>query len=296
LIRREWEDLSAEIRKAIEVRTGPVVKAESPNVGRHSELSATLYTDSGAVFCKGITIAQQHAYMHDNEARINPFLPHFVAPRLLWQIETDGWRLLGFERVVGQHANLSPGSPDLPLVAEAITEIGRTPAPPPELARRSFAAYWSRLQAWHRLGENPPEDLDPWLRANLDRLAEWAPSAATLLDGDRLLHTDLHSLNILVDDTARIIDWAWWRTGAPLVDVGFMVARLVAAGHTPDSAEAWADTIPAWAQATIDAQTTFAVTLLGAWEWLQRNDPRPLWPALTAAVRSWVRHRLAVHT
>jgi hypothetical protein len=61
---------------------------------------------------------------------------------------------------------------------------------------------------------------------------------------------------------------------------------------SPEAAEQWAATIPAWRAAPDDARTAFAVTLLGVWEWLERSDPLPLRPPLTAAARYWVRYRM----
>ncbi len=290
-MRREWEELPPSLHGALEVKTGRVIRAVSASAGRHSELSATLHTDSGVVFCKGITVDHPYAQMHRNEARVNPYLPP-LAPRLLWQIETDGWLLLGFERVTGQHADLSPGSPDLALIADSVVEIGLIPAPPPDVARRSFAARWSRLSAWQLIQREMADDLDPWTLDNIGYFIEQESQSATLLDGDCLLHTDLHSLNILVDNAARVIDWAWWRIGAPIVDIGFLVARLIAAGHSPETAEQWAATIPAWRAASEETRTVFAVALLGVWEWLARSDPLPLRPPLTAAARAWTRYRL----
>ncbi|MGH3608727.1 MAG: hypothetical protein ACRDRD_11660 [Pseudonocardiaceae bacterium] len=38
------------------------------------------------------------------------------------------------------------------------------------------------------------------------------------LQGDTLLHTDLDPLNVLINDTARVIDWAWPTCGAARED------------------------------------------------------------------------------
>jgi hypothetical protein len=263
----------------------------SAPAGRNSEFSATLTVSGGdavadgAVFVKGITVERPEVKAHRHEARVNAWLPA-VAPRLLWTVEVDGWLLLGYDHVDGRHANLSPGSPDLPLVAEAVRMMAAELTPCPVEDAPSLATQWERLAAWRRLTEDPPADLDPWVRANLDRLAGWETGA---VDGGSLVHTDLHSLNILVGTSARVVDWAWSRRAASWVDVSFLALRLMDAGHPPAAAEEWADNVIATPD---DARTAFAIGVLGIWEFLQRDKPLPHRAKLTDIARMWVRHRL----
>ncbi|WP_245959947.1 phosphotransferase [Prauserella flavalba] len=294
MARSTWEALPAPVRAAIEREAGTVVRAEIPSAGRNSDFSATLHTSEGPVFCKGIAGAEgRRGRMHRHEAEVNPWLPSAVAPRLWWRAEVDGWLLLGFDHAAGRHADLAPGSADLPVVAEAVTtlarELAHCPASAPLLAEQ-----WGRLAAWRRLARNTPADLDPWAREHLHRLIDLEGHAIEAADGDSLVHTDLHPLNILVDGgRARIVDWAWSRTGAAAVDVAFLVARLVAAGHTPVTAELWARGLPAWRETPATTRTAFAVAIWGMWEFLERDSPLPHRAELTAAARRWARHRLA---
>lgn len=217
-----------------------------------------------------------------------------IAPRLHWHTWADGWLLLGFEHVAGRHANLAPGSPDLPLVADALTTIGRELAHCPANAA-PLCRQWGRLAAWRRLAKNAPDDLDRWAREHPDQLVEWESRASDLADGDSLIHTDLHPLNLLVDrERARIVDWAWSRKGEPAVDVAFLITRLIAAGHHPEAAERWAAGLPVWRDTLDSAQTAFAVAIWGIWEYLEREHPLPHRAALTAAARQWALYRLAV--
>jgi Ser/Thr protein kinase RdoA (MazF antagonist) len=130
------------------------------------------------------------------------------------------------------------------------------------------------------------DTLNPWTRANLDQLCDIGMAAIDLVGGDSLIHTDLHALNILItEEQARIIDWAWARRGAPWVDTGFLIIRLIDAGHTPDQAERWASTITAWQTVSDTARSAFAVGVLGLWEWLEQSDPLPHRSRLTDAAR-----------
>ncbi len=73
--RHAWDDLPAGAKQAVEDRIGQVLKTESTPGGRNSELSETLWTDHGPVFCKGISTDSPISYMHRNEIAVNPFLP-----------------------------------------------------------------------------------------------------------------------------------------------------------------------------------------------------------------------------
>lgn len=291
-MRRTWNELPAEVRAAIERETGPVKRVQIPTAGRNSDFSATLHLADGVVFCKGIAdAAGPRGRMHRHEADINPWLPP-LAPRLRWRTETAGWLLLGFEHVTGQHANLAPHSPDLPVIAEAVTILARalanTGADAPHLVDQ-----WARLAAWRRLAKTTPDDLDERARRDLDQMMEWEAQAIDLAAGNSLLHTDLHALNILVDGgQARVIDWAWSRRGSAAVDVAFLVIRLIVAGHTATEAEQWANTIPLWRSTPDTTRTAFAVAIWGIWEFLERDQPLPVRPPLTAAARTWAHHRL----
>uniref|UniRef100_UPI0036D2EB0B hypothetical protein n=1 Tax=Saccharothrix longispora TaxID=33920 RepID=UPI0036D2EB0B len=274
------------VRHAVERRIGTVLTAESPDAGRSSELSATLSTARGRVFCKGVTVRSPLAWMHRNEVVVSPFLPEQLAPRLLWDIEVDGWLVLGFEHVPGRHATLSPDSDDLPLVVDAVDEVSRTAPPPSSTARRPMSAQWAKALEVE-IGVAPPADADPWSVANAGLLVEWASRAPEHMGGDRLIHSDLHSLNFLVSDRARVIDWAWWRTGAAWIDPALLVIRLIAGGHDPDAAEKWAHNFDGFATAPHDAITAFAASVLRVWERRFAGTPN------TNAARRWVQYRLA---
>jgi hypothetical protein len=286
-IRREWNDLPEGARQAVEHEIGKVLRAQSPTGGRNSELAATLWADAGPVFCKGITTDSKLSVMHRNEITVNPFLPDGLAPRLLWATEADGWLLLGFEHVSGQHADFSPDSPDLRLVAEAVAEISRIPAPPVSVARRPMSEQWAR--ALRRESESPPPaDADPWSVENAELLVTWTTRAAGHMDGSSLIHTDPNCANFLVSDRARVIDWAWWQTGATWVDPAFAVPRLIAEGHDPESAEKWARQVDGFAEAPSDALTAFAASLLRLWERRFADTPA------TNAARRWAQYRMAL--
>lgn len=254
----EWSELPDSVRDAVTARTGPVASATCTAAGTTSPVALRLRTSAGAeLFLKGVRADDERAvWMCRNEARLGPLLPG-VAPPVRWLIEADGWVLLGTEWVPGRAADLAPGSPDLPLVADALRRLAELGTPCP--------GRWLPLaKRW---------DL---------------PGPA--FDGDTVVHTDLCADNILIaGGGARIIDWAWPARGPAWADTAMLVARLVRAGHTPAEAEAWAATVPAWRYADPDDVTAFAA---GRTEFLvRRADPRPEIAALTAAAAAWRDYR-----
>lgn len=291
--RSTWEALPVAVRTAIERETGRVHNAVLPNAGRNSDFSATLHTETGTLFCKGIADADgKRGRMHRHEAAVNSFLPPEVAPRLLWRTETDGWLLLGFEHASGHHVDLSPGSADLGPVRDAVTTmaagLSKVSVDAPSLAEQ-----WARLAAWRRLAKDAPGDLDPWARDHLDKLTNWETTAVERVTGSTLAHTDLHALNLLSNDGGiRIVDWAWSRNANAAVDPAFLITRLIEAGHDPTAAETWAEQLPLWHGTPVETKTAFAAAIWGIWEYLERHQPLAHRPALTAAARSWARFRL----
>lgn len=270
--RLAWTDLPAPVRAAVTAECGVVADAEDPGVGRQSDFTATLRTEAGLVFCKGIRTDSPRAAMHRHEADINAFLPP-AAPRLRWQVETAGWLVLGFEHAMGGHPNLAPGSPDVDATVHAVEEMrSRAPASCPVLADQ-----WARLAAWRRLRL--------WMEVP-DQYVAWESRAVDLIRGDSLLHTDIHALNLLIDDRVRVLDWAWARQGAYWVDRAFLVIRLIEAGHRPEVAQRLVGALPE------AGATAFAVAVLGIWTYLEHTDPLPHRPPLTAAARAWVDLRL----
>jgi hypothetical protein len=161
MIRRVFDELPERVRREIVRRCGPVLGETAAPAGRHSEISTTLRTSCGRVFVKGITVDHPHAGGHRHEVYVNRWLPP-VAPRLQWTVETGGWLVLGLEQVDGRHADLSPGSTDLPLIADAVSAMVEALCPCPAQSSPVLAEQWARFAAWRRLRRDPPNDLDPW--------------------------------------------------------------------------------------------------------------------------------------
>ncbi|MFJ5739579.1 aminoglycoside phosphotransferase [Streptomyces microflavus] len=255
-------------RAALEEHTGPLLTVEETAEGFNSEIAARVTSATGTWHIKGLRTDHPRAWTQRREATIAPFLTN-LAPALRWRVETAGWDLLGFEALNGHHANYAPGSPDLPEVATLLRRLNETPCPDIELRRAE-----QRLEHY---------------AAHPDDLRHFA--------GTHLLHTDLNNTNILVNDhapqgnQARLVDWAWATRGAAWLDAAYWTIWLIAAGHTPATAEHWAANIPAWHTAPPEGITAFAAANANIWSEISNADPDPWTTRLTTAANAWHAHR-----
>lgn len=266
MTRVAWVDLPVEVRRAIADQTGQVHRAVTASAGINSAVAATLDTATGRVFVKGIPHDHSQVRTQQREAAINPHVAG-LAPRLLWAVDIAGWSLLGYEHVAARHADYAPGTSDLPLVADAVRRLHRVPCP-----------------------DIPLKRLD-------DRFAEFAGDGVdpALLVGDDLLHTDWAPDNVLINDRAHVIDWAWPTRGPAWADVAALVVRLMEAGHTTADADGWARTeFPNWSTAPPAAVRCFAEAKTRLWDQIITADPAPWKLAMAEATRHWVKF-LDVH-
>jgi hypothetical protein len=266
LPRRLWHELPPSVRLATERGIGQVVHVQPVATGSVTDLAAVLHAGSGRYFCKGIETSNPRAWMHRNEARLNAHLPPGV-PSLRLEVEQDGWLLLFFDHVDGRHPDLSPGSPDLPALAEALAEMAAslTPCPLPQV--QPATARWAGR-------------IDP-----------------SLIDGDTLAHTDMTPRNFLIRGSGMsIVDWSTPCRGAGWLDTALMLIRLVRAGHTVAQAETWAAAVPVWNSAPPAALDGFAVALARLRRERARQSSAEHLAELAKAAVDWAQHRSPAHS
>ncbi|WP_432007124.1 aminoglycoside phosphotransferase [Streptomyces parvus] len=265
------DQLPPAARAAIEKHTGPLLTVKETAEGFNSEIAARVTSTTGTWHIKGLRTDHPRAWTQRREATIALHLTG-LAPTLRWHVETAGWHLLGFEALNGHHADYTPNSPDLPEVAALLHRLGETPCPDVELrhAEQRLERYAAR-----------PDDLRHFA-------------------GPHLLHTDLNNTNVLVDDhapqgdRARLVDWAWATRGAAWLDAGYWTIWLIAAGHTPASAEHWATAIPSWHAAPADGITAFVTANANLWAEISAADPGPWTLRLAMAAQAWRTHRMSL--
>lgn len=262
--RTSWDALPEQLRSAVEDHAGTVRRVDTISSGLNASFTARLHTAAGIKFAKGVP--SDRAAAQRREAEINTHVQP-IAPRLLWQVDTQGWHILGFEHLNGRAADLSPGSADLAGIAGVLGQLAALEAP--RCAGRRIEDRWA--DSAHRAGVG-----------------------AELLAGDHLLHTDLNPHNILVTDTGtRIVDWSWPTLGAAWVDTACAALWLIAEGHSPAAAESWASRVEVWAEATPKALDVFTKTNAALWGQIAAAEPRSWKQRLQEAAASWVTYRAA---
>ncbi|WP_246477475.1 phosphotransferase [Actinokineospora xionganensis] len=196
-----WTDLSPQVRATIERRIGPVADFMDVTAGQTCDLTAILRPATGEpVFVKGVAGRSPRMRWLRNETLASP-LAADLAPAVLFAEDVEDWLVVGFEFVPGRPADLTPGSPDLALVGATVDQLSATPAP----ALRPLSERWAVTDWWSRLDTGMDAE-------RLDSIAALVPD---LVDGDRLVHTDLHSHQFLIDGPAvRVIDWGLPGRGA----------------------------------------------------------------------------------
>ena len=257
--RIHWDALPPGARHAVEQHVGRILHAKTASAGANSGIAATVHTADSTLFVKGVPTDHPQARTQQREAAINAHLPP-ASPRLLCHVQAAGWDLIGYEHLIGRHADYAPGSPDLPLVAAALVELQNTPCPDIELKRAE--------QRW----------------------APYAgPAGVEQLAGDTLLHTDLAPHNVLVTDRAHLIDWAWPTRGAAWIDPAVLILRLMEAGHTAPAADAWTrEHIPSWTSAPRSAVLAFSEANARTWDEIARNDPQDWKKDMSRYAHDWV--------
>jgi aminoglycoside phosphotransferase (APT) family kinase protein len=79
---------------------------------------------------------------------------------------------------------------------------------------------------------NPPADLDDWTKANLDRLDAMARRGIGALAGDRIVHRDIRSDNVLIRPDGRVVlvDWPWAALGPAWFDTALLLVEVCTTG------------------------------------------------------------------
>jgi hypothetical protein len=226
------------VTEVLAARMGPfeVIPASG---GHHAEVAARVIGRAATVFVKA-ACSDFGVRSLRYEARVARAVGAPLSPAVEWQCESAGWLVVAFECCDGPHADLSPSSPDLDLLAGAVESLGRTPAP--DLSLFSPSA---------RLGFETAD-----------------------LKGDTLVHTDLNQANLIVTAGGlRIVDWAMAAKAAPWLELALLVPWLIGSGHTPEQAEQWVAQFSVWRETDPAVVADFASK--NAAKWLRKAQENP---------------------
>ncbi|MER6178551.1 hypothetical protein [Streptosporangium sp. NPDC001681] len=258
-MRPQWEDLPRTVQKAIEERVGSVLKAEPAGTRPGAGVAVFLHTEDGSTFLKALPRNSHTELRYGRERRVSTVFcdlpPGLPVPQLLWSADLEGWLVLLYQDLGGRPANLSPGSPDIPLFLNTVTILNRMLTPCPAMSEAPPIA--ENLALIHGQAELLLATMDLSYRALFGAaLKGVAPEA---LAGDTLLHYDLTPRNLrVVEGRAYATSWVLAARGAAWVEAAMLCPRLILAGHSASQAEALLGLVPAWRNAPKGPVTALA--------------------------------------
>lgn len=242
-----WEALPEHVRGAVEGWLGsPIVSATTQPGGFSPGVASRLVAADGRrVFVKAVSASpnRDSPRFHRREIRIASALPADApVPPLLWSMDEggDGWVVLAFEDVEGQHPVLPWKLDELNRVLDAQAALAEslTPSPLGEDVADSVVNWLNRHgRGWNRLLEDPLPGMDEWTLRNIVKLAQLEGQAPSAAQGDTLLHFDTRADNVLLTpDKVYFVDWPHARLGQAWVDVVLMAPSVNMQGG-PDPEE-----------------------------------------------------------
>lgn len=239
-----WTDLPADVRNGVQEILGDrVVEALSQPGGFSPGTADRVRTAKGRrAFVKAVhpNLNEHSPGLHRREARINAALPVDVpAPQFIGGYDDGEWVAVVLEDIEGRHPVTPWVKVELDAVLAALKDLARTLTPPPLADLPSARAEFGEdLRGWQRVAEDPPTDLDPWVKANLSRLGEMTEPGITALDGDTGVHLDIRADNLLIRPDGRvvIIGWPWLCRGPAWLDSALLMINVqLYRGHDIDA-------------------------------------------------------------
>ena len=267
------------MQRAVEdVLGADVVQAHSQPGGWSPGVAARLVgADGRRAFVKAVC-ADADPFtpgMHRREAVAVAQLPKALgSPRLLGSYDDGTWVALVLEDVEGRTPELPQ---DIAAVLAALDRLADVPAPDGLAPVAESLA--DDFGGWRRLAERDA-DLDPWAVAHLDQLVALEDRWPQAAHGDRLLHLDLRTDNMLLrpDGTVALVDWAWAAAGNPVLDLICLLpsASMSGAGDPEDLVRSTA----AARAADADEVTCLVGAFCGRMEDHARRPPPPALPTV----------------
>ncbi|GAB1692261.1 aminoglycoside phosphotransferase [Krasilnikovia sp. M28-CT-15] len=255
-MRSDWTASPKAVTTEIAERLGGAFEVTPAVTGDHAEIASAVTGPDGTVFIKAAS-AETNVLTLRYEPAVTKAVGRYPAA-VLWDFQSDGWLVVGTEYLDGPHADLSPGSPDLDLLAATLNELQETPAP---------GQPWFSPEA--RLGFGHPA-----------------------MKGGTVIHSDLNPANLIVTtDGLRLVDWAWANKAASWVELALVVQWLIGSGHDPEQAEDWLARFPAWAATDPQILDEFAARNASKWSVKSRRSTHGWVHDLAAATGTWAAYR-----
>lgn len=230
-VRLPWEQIPAHVRAwAVEQLGSPVVDSVTQPGGFSPGLAARVVTAAGTrgfVKAVGPEPNPDSANIYRREAAVMSSMP-------------DRLPVPGCSRC----STTTAGWPCCRRTSRAATRTAHGPpltrARRPRRWRRSVPTERRRAgpscrRSWllssppgSRLAAEVPDDLDPWATAHLGQLEALARTTLPRLAGDRVVHSDARSDNLIVEPggAVRVVDWPWAARGAAWFDVASLLINI----------------------------------------------------------------------
>ena len=197
-------------------------------------------SDGRLVFVKaaGLELNPFSPGMHRREGEVLATLGAGVpAPSLIGVFDDGDWVALVVEWVDGQMPVAPLDQGDIDRLLRLVDRLSSTAGS--DALEPCIEAHPGLSRHWQQLVEEPLDGLDTWTLHNLEALADLETDVAEAVRGDRLVHLDLRSDNIIFSALGElhdvIVDWPGASLGAPWTDlVGLLPALELDGGPRPE--------------------------------------------------------------
>ncbi|USQ75020.1 aminoglycoside phosphotransferase family protein [Ornithinimicrobium cryptoxanthini] len=226
-VRISWDDLPQPVRDWVAGELGKVGEVRPQQGGFSPGTADRVRGSRGSAFVKAVG-ESLNAHTPDLVAReiaVLQQLPAYAgAPVLLSSLDEriagERWVALMVEDIPGRHPHVPWQGHEVEAALDSLARLAAEPLPETVDLPALEEDMAGDVSLWPEIVADPPEGLDPWVVAHLDRLVELSAAAVPLLRGDRLVHTDIRSDNLLVtgDGAVRVVDWPWACRGSAWVD------------------------------------------------------------------------------
>lgn len=258
-------------------------------------------SDGRVVFVKaaGTELNPVSPEMHRREGQVLAGLDEDVpAPQLIGVFDDGDWVALVTEWIDGAMpvAPLSQDDVDRLLgLVERLSLVAGQPA-----LQSCWDAHPGLFGHWQQLIDHPIGSLDAWSSRHLERLAELEVDAANAIGGDRLVHLDFRSDNVIFATAGPehdvVVDWPGASVGAAWVDLaGLLPALELDGGPTPEEVF---EHHPVGRAANPHSVSAFVASIAGYFTRMSLMPPppglptiRPFQAAQGRIARRWIAHR-----
>lgn len=214
--------MPARVRVAVDAIAGSEVVSATDQDGGFSPGPAARcdLADGRSVFVKaaGLALNPDSPGMHRREGEVLAGLRADVpAPRLIGMHDDGDWVALVIEWIDGQMPTPPLGRFDVDRLLRLVERLAGIHAT--DGLEQCVEAHPSLFGHWQRLVDDPLEGLDPWTLRHLDALADLEARVSDASAGDRLVHLDLRSDNVIFAAEGHrhdvVVDWPSACAGAP---------------------------------------------------------------------------------